>query len=780
MNASGICKWTVVLLIWGGLIAAPLPAADDDLPKSIRDLQPIANDGLPIASDFEEVPAPFVPAKPRSAEDEAHITALALFAAARSMQNEGDDAEALRLYQRALRYDPVAVPVLEQIIPLALKLKRPGEAVRYALRAAELQPANPLLLKQLGLHLTEQNDHEGAIRLYEKALELEGGKPKRNPSSVLLRLEMGRLYFLTEQYEKSAEAFDVVYDALGAPEKYGLSDNTVSTMLGDGGETYAMFAESYFQAKQYEKAIDAFKKADALENDAPVLAYEIARVRLAQDKLDDAEKQLNAYFESKSTREGDAAYELLAELLEKQKQKDKLTSRLEELAKADPDNLHLQRFLADQYHQQKQYDKAVTAFAKVLAGSAEDTKLATLRTLAVQQLADVRREQQDAQAFLDLLTKHADDEGTLDSLEDQLVDAARDQEFAESVLKLADQRLSKKELTYGGDLAAGHIALESGKYDETKKFFDAAIEAKPTATAELYLVWGLGLMVKEEYNRAVEVFERGIVTRSLPPENPAYYYYMAGALELAGRTDEAVKSAREAVRRAENNPRLQSRLAWILYHADRYEEAEAEYKKLVERFDDIRGSDEIRDSLLEARLILSNICVIQGKNREAEEWLEQVLDEFPENISALNDLGYLWADQNKNLERALEMVSKAVEAEPENDAYRDSLGWTLYRLGRYQDALPHLEKAAAVEAPDGVILDHLADIYIKLNQKDKAIDAWKRALDDLDPAREADRITQVREKLKAAGVQVPKPKKQKKNKAEDKKEESSDKPQDAK
>jgi tetratricopeptide (TPR) repeat protein len=130
----------------------------------------------------------------------------------------------------------------------------------------------------------------------------------------------------------------------------------------------------------------------------------------------------------------------------------------------------------------------------------------------------------------------------------------------------------------------------------------------------------------------------------------------------------------------------------------------------------------------DARLVLSNICVQENNMEEAEEWLEQVLDEFPEDIGALNDLGYLWADQNKHLQRALDMVRRAVEGEPDNAAYRDSLGWVLYRLGRYPEAVQELEKAAAGDDPDGVILDHLGDAYVKANRRPDAVAAWRRAV----------------------------------------------------
>src|SRR6185503_18490792 len=114
---------------------------------------------------------------------------------------------------------------------------------------------------------------------------------------------------------------------------------------------------------------------------------------------------------------------------------------------------------------------------------------------------------------------------------------------------------------------------------------------------------------------------------------------------------------------------------------------------------------ESRQVLREARLVLSNIYVTKKDIPQAEEWLQQVLDEYPEDAGAMNDLGYLWADQGKNLPRALEMVQFAVEADPDNASYHDSLGWTLYKLERYEEALKWLLQATSGDDPDGVILD---------------------------------------------------------------------------
>ena len=146
--------------------------------------------------------------------------------------------------------------------------------------------------------------------------------------------------------------------------------------------------------------------------------------------------------------------------------------------------------------------------------------------------------------------------------------------------------------------------------------------------------------------------------------------------------------------------------------------------------------------------------VNRGDHVDAPRWLEQVLDEFPEDVGALNDLGYLWADGDKHLERALQMIQVAVSHEPNNMAYRDSLGWVLYRLGRYPEAVAELRTAAAAEAePDGVVLDHLAEALHKSGNAAEAVKTWQRAAETFDKHSEPDKAKEAREK--AAKIENP-------------------------
>ena len=88
-----------------------------------------------------------------------------------------------------------------------------------------------------------------------------------------------------------------------------------------------------------------------------------------------------------------------------------------------------------------------------------------------------------------------------------------------------------------------------------------------------------------------------------------------------------------------------------------------------------------------------------------------MLDEFPDDVSAANDLGYLWADENKHLERALRMIQQAVAAEPDNCAYRDSLGWVLFSLGTIPAGRRRAaEGGAPTKSPTRRCLEHLGDV----------------------------------------------------------------------
>ncbi len=693
----------------------------------------------PMGTDLDDKPAPLSPKQGRTQEEQERLEALALFAAGRMKEQQQDYAGALRLYQRALRHDPKALPVLEQIVPLAFNLNRPNEAVRYALKAVELEPLDALLLRRLGVHLTEQGDFKGALKLYEKAQEVD--KPEKSAAVIVLKLEMGRLYFLTERYKDAATVFKEVMTALKTPEEYGFDAKLRKEVLKEPAKLYVMFAEAFLEAEKPELAAAAFEKAQETNKDKAVYAYQMARVRLAAGNAAQALEELKGYFDARSAKESSGPYELLAEVLDKLGRKAELIPQLEQLHKGDALNQPLGHYLAQEYLADKQFDKAAAIWQAL---HKQDTSSESYRGLA-----QVYRLKKQPEELLKLLGQMIDESGGLDALDDEATELVDDEPMVKAILQRASTQLASgnKDFDYGQRLAAALVALDAKQYSAAEELFNAALKLNQKQTAEVLMLWGVGLLSDERYSEAAAVFKRGVDERVVPKENPAFYYYLSGSLELDGQTDAALAAARKAVALNSDSPRLRSRIGWIQYHAKRYDDAAASYKELIEKFDATQTAQEARAVLREARLVLSNIYVIKKDIPLAEEWLQQVLDEFPEDAAAMNDLGYLWADQGKNLPRALEMTQFAVETDPDNEAYHDSLGWALYRLGRFAEALESLKKASSGEDTDGVILDHLGDCYQKLGQKAEALAAWRKALESFKPEENADEIAATKKKI---------------------------------
>jgi len=117
-----------------------------------------------------------------------------------------------------------------------------------------------------------------------------------------------------------------------------------------------------------------------------------------------------------------------------------------------------------------------------------------------------------------------------------------------------------------------------------------------------------------------------------------------------------------------------------------------------------------------------------GQKETTEQVLEQVVRTDPQHAPACNDLGYGWAEQGRNLTRAEALIRTAVEREPDNHSFLDSLGWVLYKRGRFQPAREALEGAVeAASFPDPVVLDHLGDVLYRLDLPTEAAAQWKRS-----------------------------------------------------
>jgi tetratricopeptide (TPR) repeat protein len=113
---------------------------------------------------------------------------------------------------------------------------------------------------------------------------------------------------------------------------------------------------------------------------------------------------------------------------------------------------------------------------------------------------------------------------------------------------------------------------------------------------------------------------------------------------------------------------------------------------------------------------------------DSDKLYEEGLAIDPQNHLILNNYGYSLADRGLQLERALEMSKKALEAQANNASYLDTMGWVYYRLGKLKDAEAYVKRAIEKGEVSAVVYEHLGDIYYAMNDRDRALEQWKIAL----------------------------------------------------
>jgi tetratricopeptide (TPR) repeat protein len=702
------------------------------------------------ATSPKELPEAVASLTARSEAEEDRLASIAHYAQAKLLEPKRKHALALQHLQRAWRYGGEPNALLADIVPLAFEAKQSEAATRYAVLSAERQPKDLLLVRRLATYLTDKRDYARAVRLYEQSLAKDGqlinGIPE-DKSAASIYAELGRLYYLTDQTTKSAAAIALVQRAL-TDEASRLDADEKKSIIGEGATTYGLWGEVFLEAGRFAEAAVMFKKAHDDKADAPLLAYRLARVAAGEKKTEEALKHLDEYFAAKTDASGSGPYDLYAKLIVPQVAtpavgQEQLVEKLQALSKDQPDNVPLAFALADALWTAGKLTEAVPLLTKSLTRQPDAERFA--------KLIEHHWQQKEYRELLTAAGQLADRSGSLDVIEDLMKKLAKDEALLRGCLALAREQAERKEPAPepGPIFAAALLAREANQLKDADDLFAKVLALQPDKAVELRTQWALGLLLGDHPAEAAAAFQQVLAATPAPRNPSAIRYYLAGSLEMVGRTEEALTEIRAAAAANPGNPRFESRVGWILYHAKRYPEAAQEYERLLEKHG-AKQQSEIREALRSAKLALSNIALEMDNFPQAVEWLEQVLDEYPEDPGALNDLGYLWAERGVHLQRALQMTQQAVAAEPDNKAYRDSLGWAYYRLGRYEEALKELEVAttgAPGDGPDGVLLDHLGDTLHKLGRQDEAIAAWKRAATAFEKEGETKKMKSVQDKL---------------------------------
>jgi len=298
-------------------------------------------------------------------------------------------------------------------------------------------------------------------------------------------------------------------------------------------------------------------------------------------------------------------------------------------------------------------------------------------------------------------------------------------EEAERELAAIPEAQRNAEVNY----AYGRIRMGHQDYDEARKFLLAALEERPASTD---IINSLYLIDRREGNveGTIERIEAGLAAE---PDN-ARLYALRGNVALAQkRGEDAEADFKKAIDLRPEDLRAYESLARYYASTGRLEEAISTYEAAVA----------VRPKAAQLYHLLGVLYELAGKPKEAIRNYELAIRHQPNLGEAKNNLAYLFADADENLDRALDLAQEAKALLPDSANAADTLGWVLYKRGVPSAAISYLKEAEAGSDPDSpgtnVIRYHLALAYEKNGDKQKAVAALERALGSLEGQLEASR-----------------------------------------
>jgi tetratricopeptide (TPR) repeat protein len=609
-------------------------------------------------------------------------------------------SKAVDSYKQALKADPSATFISEELSDLYIQAGKLREAVTEAEETLKQSPDDTNARRILARIYTRMIGDAQAQKIDEnmvkKAIEQYQMITAKEPKDLESWLMLGRLQKISQNSLEAEKAYKKVLDIDPANED---AMTGLAMVYSDLGDTKA--------------ATDLLQRA-AEKNPTP---RSLATLASAYEQLKDYALAAQTFKRALDASPGNVEVErALAQNLLLSDQLDEALKIYKQLVEDDPKDLQSQLRISQIYRQKRDF-----AHAREAANKAKEIDPTNLEV----EYNDVNL--LDAEGKLPEAIK---------TMTDILATTAKKtynpSERANRVMLL--ERLGFLYRSHEQWAPAVETFRQIGELDP-----DAA--AKSSAQiVETYRVAKEFAKAEQEADAAVKKYPNDRVVRSV----------RASLLADIGKTDQAVAETRKLLD-GKNDRDTYVALAQIYEKAKNYAEmgkALDEAAKLSTSKDDQENIHFLRGSMFERQ-----------KNYDgAEAEFRKVLELNPDNGSALNYFGYMLADRNVRLTEAHDMIQKALNHDPNNGAYLDSLGWVYFRMNKLDEAERALRRSLELMSKDPTVHDHLGDVYFRAGKIREAIAQWQNSLKEwqVSPPSEVDHaeIAKVQKKLDGAKVRL--------------------------
>jgi tetratricopeptide (TPR) repeat protein len=619
--------------------------------------------------------------------------------------------KAIEEYRAAIEADPTSEYLTSGLAELYARTGRIRDAVVEAQDILKRDPNNLEARRLLGrIYLRSLGDMQSgngsqsvlklAIEQYEQIIKLQ-------PDSMDDHLLLGRLYRLNNDLQKAENEFKTAIRLQPGSEEAVTTLAYLYNELGDttrATQVLSAVPDAARSAKLYSALGYTYEQQKQYKN--AIEAYRHA-IELDRDNLD--------------------AIRGLAQNLLNDGQTDAALDQYKVIADANPEDAQTYVRIAEIYRKQGKFDTALEHLKKAET-MVQDSLEVPYNIAAIYQAQG--RFDEAAQVLKDLLKKA------------EKADPATYTAGEKSNRAVFLERLGTVYRDQGNNQAAVDTfrqVIALGGDDNGERGYQQIIDTWREA---------------KEWQKATDAAKEA--TQKFPNSRDLKMVLAAQQADM-GHADLALKDVQAMLKGVPEDRAVYITLAQMNTRLKRYPEAEQALDKaeqLSTKQDDKEYIWFLRGSSFER----------QKRYADAEQQFKKVIASDPQHAMALNYLGYMLADQNTKLDEAFGYIKRALDIDPTNGAYLDSIGWAYFRLGKYELAEESLVKASQKINTDPTVHDHLGDLYQKTGRLKLAATHWERALVEWNRtiAAEVDQIdiARVQKKLDSAKVKLAKEEKQ--------------------
>jgi tetratricopeptide (TPR) repeat protein len=595
------------------------------------------------------------------------------FSLARGLEETGNFLSAVDEYRKAVQADPQSASLYVELSNAYLRHRQFGKAIQEAENAIRVNPNSLEAHRLLGsiyynlIRSEDPNRSPTSSEYLKKAIQEYETICNLDADDTNSFVVLSLLYRYDGQAEKAVQTAKKLLDKAPASET-GLAN----------------LAQIYSEQGKTEEAINVFKKALEVNPDSPRILEQLA---IAYEQVKDYKSAIDAY--RKAIALDEDSLELrkgLAQALLDDNQEQEAEKEFLKILEADPDEGLAYFRLAQIYRKRRDFDKALAHYNKansILVGSFEISfHIATL----YEELGKYEKAEERFQQLLKLTEKPAGD-------------------YSQS-----ERQNRGVFLTH-----AGYVSQQLEKYSQAIAYFTELKTLNPenAARSEGYIIDTY--RTTKELDKALAASEHALKTY---PNDKDLKLLNADLLSETGKSAEAIAILERMLNGAEDDIKVYSAMVQVYQREKKFKEAE---KVLV-------PAEKLFKNKETFHFMLGSVYERQKDYEKAEGTFRKVLEINPDHAASLNYLGYMLADRGVRLEESLDLIKKAVDLDPNNGAYLDSLGWAYFKLNRMDEAELYLKKALDRVRKDSTIHEHLGDVYYRKGKYEEARAAWELSL----------------------------------------------------